>query len=108
MEDSYCECGQYLTKFFVTIACVIEKDSIKISGIKCPAKGCEKSYTFHKSENSDGGTTQLLRSEVSCMTNSDRLKNMLGEGKRLDCGCRIDKDGNQVVDCGKHSNTRSA
>lgn len=41
------------------------------------------------------------------MTNSDKLEKMLGEHKRLDCGCRIDKDGKQIIDCGKHGNTRS-
>lgn len=42
------------------------------------------------------------------MTNSEKLKMMLSEGKRLACGCRIDKDGNHIIDCGKHGNTRNA
>lgn len=47
-EDTYCECGQYLTTYLMTLGKVIERDSIRISGIPCPAKECNKSYTLKK------------------------------------------------------------
>ncbi len=63
MEDAYCECGQYLTRYLMMLGQVIEKESIKISGIPCPAKGCDKTYTLEKKPNEDG-TKSIHRREA--------------------------------------------
>lgn len=45
--DTYCECGQYLTKIFMMLGKIanVNFSKTKLVGVPCPAKACNKTYT---------------------------------------------------------------
>lgn len=45
MKDIYCDCGQYLTKYFEFIF-DMTTSPVTVSGVPCPGKDCNRSYTI--------------------------------------------------------------
>jgi hypothetical protein len=48
LKDKYCECGQYLTKYFHSLGqmLLVTDTDYKLTGVQCPSKDCNCSYTI--------------------------------------------------------------
>lgn len=61
LEKGYCECGQYLVKYFNTCGQLMKDQNATIRAMECPAKDCNATYTLQVGDDKVNCKVILIR-----------------------------------------------